>query len=276
MSNNPIRIAAVCPTRCWRLAILLYVLGSTVAQTRANSDFPPDDFEVVCLDRATGTLIWRTKPDRLLRPRLILVDDILVAEKNDRRKKEPLGKDRRFFDARTGEMIERRPDPSGKTATSIGPLAPLRRNLEQPDGTCYKYSRGNTRHLIAVIKGESTVVKVLEDYPRDVHIFENLALFTFARAAGEVYAYHLIKDRLVWEFNASKKIKVPEGGYTGISVDGERVLVSTVQTLGSLAVTAVAAGAMLFISARVFRAGLLMYGQRMTLRGVWRAVRQAG
>jgi len=51
--------------------------------------------------------------------------------------------------------------------------------------------------------------------------------------------------------------------------------VSTIEVLGSLAVTALAAGAMLFISARVFRAGLLMYGQRMTLPAVWRAVRQA-
>ncbi len=52
--------------------------------------------------------------------------------------------------------------------------------------------------------------------------------------------------------------------------------VSIVETLGSLVVTAAAAGAMLFISARIFRVGLLMYGQRMTLRGVWRALRQAG
>ena len=52
--------------------------------------------------------------------------------------------------------------------------------------------------------------------------------------------------------------------------------VSTVEMLGSLAVTAAAAGVMLFISARIFRAGLLMYGQRMTLRAVWQAVRQAG
>ena len=52
--------------------------------------------------------------------------------------------------------------------------------------------------------------------------------------------------------------------------------VSTTEMLASLGVTAAAAGAMLFISARIFRAGLLMYGQRMTPRGVWRAVRQAG
>ena len=52
--------------------------------------------------------------------------------------------------------------------------------------------------------------------------------------------------------------------------------VSPIETLGSLVVTAAAAGLMLFISARVFRTGLLMYGQRMTLRGVWLAVRQAG
>ncbi len=51
--------------------------------------------------------------------------------------------------------------------------------------------------------------------------------------------------------------------------------VSTVEMVGSLVLTAAAAGVMLFISARGFRAGLLMYGQRMTLPAVWRAVRQA-
>ena len=48
------------------------------------------------------------------------------------------------------------------------------------------------------------------------------------------------------------------------------------ETLGSLAVTLAAGVVMLFVSSRVFRAGLLLYGQRMTLRGVVRAVRQAG
>ncbi|MCH8186057.1 MAG: ABC transporter permease [Chloroflexi bacterium] len=52
--------------------------------------------------------------------------------------------------------------------------------------------------------------------------------------------------------------------------------VSNAEILASLAVTALAGVVMLFISARVFRAGLLLYGQRMTLGAVWRAVRQAG
>ena len=52
--------------------------------------------------------------------------------------------------------------------------------------------------------------------------------------------------------------------------------VSNAEVLASLAVTAVAGVVMLFVSARVFRAGLLLYGQRMTLGAVWRAVRQAG
>ena len=52
--------------------------------------------------------------------------------------------------------------------------------------------------------------------------------------------------------------------------------VSNAEILASLAVIVLAGVVMLFASARVFRAGLLLYGQRMTLGAVWRAVRQAG
>ena len=52
--------------------------------------------------------------------------------------------------------------------------------------------------------------------------------------------------------------------------------VSTAEILASLAVTVLAGVVMLFVSARIFRAGLLLYGQRMTLGAVWRALRQAG
>ena len=52
--------------------------------------------------------------------------------------------------------------------------------------------------------------------------------------------------------------------------------VSGFETLASLAVTLAAGFVMLFVASRVFRAGLLLYGQRMTLRNVVRAVRQAG
>ncbi len=52
--------------------------------------------------------------------------------------------------------------------------------------------------------------------------------------------------------------------------------VSGFETLASLAVTLAAGAVMLFVASRVFRAGLLMYGQRMTIRGMVRAIRQAG
>ena len=52
--------------------------------------------------------------------------------------------------------------------------------------------------------------------------------------------------------------------------------VSNAEILASLAVTVLAGMVMLFVSARVFRAGMLLYGQRMTVAAVWRAVRQAG
>ena len=52
--------------------------------------------------------------------------------------------------------------------------------------------------------------------------------------------------------------------------------VSGLETLASFAVTMVAGFVMLFVSSRVFRAGLLLYGQRMTLGNIVRAIRQAG
>ena len=52
--------------------------------------------------------------------------------------------------------------------------------------------------------------------------------------------------------------------------------VSNAEILASLGVLALAGLVMVFVSARIFRAGLLLYGQRMTLGAVWRAVRQAG
>ena len=48
------------------------------------------------------------------------------------------------------------------------------------------------------------------------------------------------------------------------------------EVVASLAVLLLTGVALLWISARVFRAGLLMYGQRMSLRGVFAALRQAG
>jgi ABC-2 type transport system permease protein len=43
-----------------------------------------------------------------------------------------------------------------------------------------------------------------------------------------------------------------------------------------LLVTALAGFFLLWLSARIFRAGLLLYGQRMSLRAIWGALRQAG
>ena len=48
------------------------------------------------------------------------------------------------------------------------------------------------------------------------------------------------------------------------------------EVVASLAVLLLTGVALLWISARVFRAGLLMYGQRMSLRGMFAALRQAG
>ena len=52
--------------------------------------------------------------------------------------------------------------------------------------------------------------------------------------------------------------------------------VPAVQVVASLLVVFASSLVLLWVSARVFRAGLLMYGQRMGVRAVWRALRQAG
>ncbi len=48
------------------------------------------------------------------------------------------------------------------------------------------------------------------------------------------------------------------------------------EVVQGLAVTALAGVFLLWLSARVFRAGLLLYGQRMSIRSVWGALRQSG
>jgi len=57
-----------------------------------------------------------------------------------------------------------------------------------------------------------------------------------------------------------------------LAVDGA----STLESLASLAVIVLTGMALLWACARVFRAGLLMYGQRMSLRRVVRALRESG
>ena len=51
--------------------------------------------------------------------------------------------------------------------------------------------------------------------------------------------------------------------------------VSPLEIAGSLLVTVAGGLVLLWVSARIFRAGMLMYGQRMTLRTMFTALRQA-
>jgi ABC-2 type transport system permease protein len=52
--------------------------------------------------------------------------------------------------------------------------------------------------------------------------------------------------------------------------------IALIEIVGSLVVTVIGGIVLLWGSARIFRAGLLMYGQRMSLRRVFSALRQAG
>lgn len=51
--------------------------------------------------------------------------------------------------------------------------------------------------------------------------------------------------------------------------------VSAAEVAASLAVIVISAIALLWVSARIFRAGLLLYGQRMSIQNIWTALREA-
>ena len=113
----------------WYVTVFLCALSGVTA--RADSYFVQDDYEIVCLERATGKLLWRTKPGGLRPPRLTLVDGVLaVAPKNPPpappdeppEKKlwflDPKEQSQRklwLLDARSGELLQSRPDPSYRT-----------------------------------------------------------------------------------------------------------------------------------------------------------------
>ena len=111
---------------------------------------------------------------------------------------------------------------------------------------------------------------------------------TSAREAGPISAMVLLPAIIPVSLLWSPIVSAPDGGIARVlsfipttaptvmmlrigSVD-----VSDAEILASLAVTVIAGVGMLFVSSRIFRAGLLLYGQRMTLAALWRAVRQAG
>ncbi len=110
---------------------------------------------------------------------------------------------------------------------------------------------------------------------------------TSANEAGPITTIVLLPAGIpAWLSNAI--LSEPEGGVarvlsfipvtapTTMMLRIGSVDLSTAEVLASLAVTVLAGVAMLFVAARVFRAGMLLYGQRMTLGAVWRAVTQAG
>ena len=110
---------------------------------------------------------------------------------------------------------------------------------------------------------------------------------TSAKEAGPITALALLPAGIPLWF-VSVILGAPDGGlarvlsFIPVTAPTTMMLrigsaeVSIAEILASLAVTSLAGVVMLFVSARVFRAGMLLYGQRMTLGAVWRAVRQAG
>ena len=111
---------------------------------------------------------------------------------------------------------------------------------------------------------------------------------TSAKEAGPITMMVIFPTMLPVSFSFQMILSAPDGGlarvlsFIPMTAPTTMMLrigsgdVSNVEILASLAVTALAGVVMLFVSARIFRAGMLLYGQRMTLGAVWRAVRQAG
>ena len=111
---------------------------------------------------------------------------------------------------------------------------------------------------------------------------------TSAKEANPITMMVMLPTLLPMSFSFQKILSEPDGGLARVlsfiptTAPLTSMLrigsgdVSNAEILASLAVTALAGVVMLFVSARIFRAGMLLYGQRMTLGAVWRAVRQAG
>ena len=111
---------------------------------------------------------------------------------------------------------------------------------------------------------------------------------TSSREAGPISAMVLLPAIIPISFLWTVIASEPDGGVARvlsfIPVTAPTVMmlrigsvdVSDAEIIASLTVLALAGVGMLFVSSRIFRAGLLLYGQRMTLAAVWRAVRQAG
>ncbi len=110
---------------------------------------------------------------------------------------------------------------------------------------------------------------------------------TSAREAGPITSI-VILPAVIPVWFGSLILSAPDGGVarvlsfipvtapTAMMLRVGSVDVSNAEILASLTVLALASLAMLFVSSRIFRAGLLLYGQRMTVAALWRAVKQAG
>ncbi len=211
---------------------MVVALLLTLFPTRAlpTTYLRPSDYSVACLDMTSGKLLWRTKPNEFEPKRISVKQKVVIAssEKGDY-----------YLDAETGQILN---NPPALDAEETGPLPPLEQNLKSSDGLVFEYSRGNTQGLIGRMNGTVQYTKYLEDYPYDLHIVNNLAIFTFAgggssTGGGEVYAFDLKRNTLVWEFGASKLLEgLAESETTNITVDGEKVLVSVDQVIFALSV----------------------------------------
>ena len=250
-----------------RNLLALAALFWLAAGGRGSTYYIPPDYAVTCLDAETGAVLWQTRPPELDSPIISVGGGVVIARAehqnrptheeyetwiakggsvdNDSElfKKEPYTV---MFEAATGKLLAGGRRLSLQTLmqpflTLTQPLEALPRNLTSADGTEFVFDKDHTRHLEIRVGRSTRVYRELEDYPYDLNIAGNLAIFSLAGynariRGGEVAAYDLETGVLRWQFESWRHVGPPAHQMTDVAVDGGRVLVAVDQVIFALEV----------------------------------------
>lgn len=210
------------------VAALVSMSGSAAF---ATTYLQSKDFAVRCVDVKTGVKRWQTKPKELIRPRLRLIDGMLVAD--DRWPDEVIGRQLVVFDFATGAIVERKP---AKSPTVSAEQLQEPRNMVASNGQVFATTDelepydGLAHGLYLATKPKPTLAVPMESLVLDVSISGSLAIFTMFGGHGEVYAYDLDQKRLAWEFAAATTVpRIDREEDASFTVDGDKVFVAVDQ-----------------------------------------------
>lgn len=246
-------------SRRWlSLAVVLGALAGGAAL--ADTYRLPTDFRVARLDAATGKSLWAVSPGPLVQPRLSLVGGAVRVVSED---------GVFWLDAGTGASLD--PVPKGG-GPAVEPLPRLPRNLTTDSGWTLEGDDGNTRHLIGHRKGQKRLLRELPDFPYHLVVVGDRVFYTFAggvsrhdTGGGEVHAYDVTAGRVAWTFRAAEHLgELSPHTWTGIDLDGQRLLVSVDQSIFALDL----AGKVLWHT-RLPRQALRRYDAAWTTIGRW-------